>query len=266
MKNLTGKVAVVTGGGSGIGAGLCRTFAKAGMKVVVADIDGGAAARTASRLRDDGARALAVATDVADPESVERLAATAIAEMGAVHLVCNNAAVLVGGPLAKMTDDDWGWLLSVNLMGVVHGCRTFAPRLIAQGEGHIVNTASVGGFLAYSEMAVYCATKFAIVGFSEALRQDLEPHGIGVSILCPGKVATNLGAADRLRPANFPDAGGTSKVLDDLAEGGMDPLEVGEHVLRGVESDALYIFTHPEYREPFASRFAKVLAAFGRRS
>jgi short-subunit dehydrogenase len=114
-------------------------------------------------------------------------------------------------------------------------------------------------------MAVYCTTKFAIVGFSEALRQDLEPHGIGVSILCPGKVATNLGDADRLRPARFARAGGTSKVLTGLAEGGMDPLEVGECVRRGVESDALYIFTHAEYREPLANRFAKILAAFGRR-
>jgi NAD(P)-dependent dehydrogenase (short-subunit alcohol dehydrogenase family) len=266
MKDLRGKVAVVTGGGSGIGAGLCRAFAGAGMKVVAADIDEMAAERTAEELRRSGARAMAVRTDVADPDSVDRLAETATAEMGAVHLVCNNAAVLVGGPLAKMTEDDWRWLLSVNLMGVVHGCRTFAPHLVAQGEGHIVNTASVGGFLAYSEMAVYCTTKFAIVGFSEALRQDLEPHGIGVSILCPGKVATKLGDADRLRPASFARAGGTSKVLDDLAEGGMDPLEVGEHVLRGVENDAPYIFTHPEYREPFASRFAKILAAFGRRS
>jgi NAD(P)-dependent dehydrogenase (short-subunit alcohol dehydrogenase family) len=262
MKEVAGKVAVVTGGGNGIGAGICRTLQSAGMKVVVADIDQGAAERTAAALRAEGGQAIAVPTDVADLSSVERLAETTVAEMGGVHLVCNNAAVLVGGPLADMTEDDWQWLLSVNLMGVVHGCRVFAPRLVAQGQGHIVNTASVGGFLSYSAMTIYCTTKFAVVGFSEALRQDLEPLGIGVSILCPGAVRTTLVDADRRRPERFRKAGGTSKVLEEQMEDAMDPLAVGEHLLGGVRENARYIFTHPKFRDLFAAHFETILECF----
>lgn len=265
MKEVKGKVTVVTGGGNGIGRGLCRTLAAAGMRVVVADVNRVAAEETVAIVGKEGGEALAVQTDVADMASVEHLASVTEKEMGGVHLLCNNAAVLVGGPLQDATEDDWQWLLSVNLMGVVHGARAFAPRLVAQGEGHIVNTASVGGFLSYSEMGVYCTTKFAVVGFSDALRQDLLPHGVGVSILCPGKVSTTLDDADHLRPERLSDAGGTSKVLTDLAEGGMDPMDVGKRVLAGVRQNSPYIFTHPEYREPFAQRFAKILAGFGPR-
>jgi NAD(P)-dependent dehydrogenase (short-subunit alcohol dehydrogenase family) len=268
MRDLAGKVAVVTGGGSGIGSGLCRRFAAAGMQVVVADVDGAAAENVANALRGEGARACAVATDVADPAAVERLAETTVREMGGVHLVCNNAGVCIGGPLPEATEGDWQWLVSVNLLGVVNGCRAFVPRLVEQGEGHVVNTASIGGFLPYAGLAVYCTTKFAIVGFSEALRQEIEPAGIGVSILCPGGVRTNLAASDRLRPGAFGVAGGTSKVLDGLlAEAGdaIDPQLVGDCVIRGVEENAEYIFTHPGYRDLFEERFRKVLAAFDTR-
>jgi NAD(P)-dependent dehydrogenase (short-subunit alcohol dehydrogenase family) len=186
-------------------------------------------------------------------------------ELGGVHVVCNNAGVLVGGAMSEMTEADWQWLLSVNLMGVVHGSQLFAPILAEQGEGHIVNTASVGGFLAYPQMALYCTTKFAVIGYSDALRQDLAPKGIGVSILCPGKVTTNLAEADRLRPIGLGRAGGSSKVLSGGIEDGMDPREVGDHVVRGIGVNAHYIFTHPEFRKRLQAYFEGILTAFDSR-
>jgi len=264
MKDLAGKVAVVTGGGSGIGSGLCRRFGREGMRVVVADIERGAAENVAAAIRTAGGEALAVATDVADRRSVEALAQAALDRFDAVHLVCNNAGVFTGGPLLEMTESDWQWLLSVNLMGVVNGCSVFAPRLVAQGEGHIVNTASIGGFLSSSVMTIYCVTKYGVVALSEALRQDLELKGVGVSVLCPGPVETSLPEADHLRPAHLAPSGGTSAMLAPMVEGGLDPLDVGELVLRGVVENAEYIFTHAMFRDVVEQRFNRVLAAFGR--
>jgi NAD(P)-dependent dehydrogenase (short-subunit alcohol dehydrogenase family) len=260
---LAGQTAVVTGGASGIGSGLCRSFAAAGLAVVVADIDADGAEALASELRRAGARALAVAVDVARLESVEELAERSFAEMGGAHILCNNAGVIVGGNLDTATEDDWRWTLAVNLGGVVNGCRAFAPRLRAQGEGgHIVNTASVGGFLSAPGFGVYCTSKFAVVGFSDALRIELAPDGIGVSVLCPGNVRTNLLDADRNRPTEWSRSGGRVDALQEAIDTGIDPVEVGECVLRGIGDDAPYIFTHASYRDPFERRFRSVLAAF----
>jgi len=258
MSEWNGRVAVVTGGGSGIGSGMCRTFAERGMRVAVVDVDGAAAGKVAGQI---GGSARAFACDVSERSKVEALAGEVRGVLGAIDLVCNNAGVLVGGPMMETTEDDWQWLLAVNVLGVVHGSQVFGRLLAAQGHGHIVNTASVGGFLPYPDMATYCATKFAVVGFSEALRTELAPRGVGVSILCPGKVHTNLAQADRLRPEKHARAGGSSQILGQL-EDGMDPLEVGEMVLRGVEANAEYIFTHAEFRALFEERFARVLKAF----
>lgn len=261
MKDLAGRVAVVTGGGSGIGSGMCRAFAAAGIRVVVADVDDASAEAVAASMREVGGTAVAIAADVSRRADVEALAERALAEYGGVDIVCNNAGVLVGGPMLETTEDDWQWLLSVNLMGVVHGCQVFAPLLLERGQGHIVNTASVGGFLSFPNLAIYCTSKFAVVGYSEALYMELAPRGVGVSILCPGKVHTGLSGADRLRPERFARAGGTSQELGDLSDG-MDPIEVGRRVLRGIESDATYIFTHGEFRDYFDTRFTGVMAAF----
>jgi len=261
MREFKGKVAVVTGAGSGVGSGICAALARRGAAVVAADIDAEAAERTAAGIAGDGGRAIAVATDVCSRTSVEALARRAESELGGVDIVCNNAGVLVGGPMQEISEDDWQWLWSVNVMGVVHGCHVFAPMLIERGGGHIVNTASVGGFLSFSTLATYCTTKFAVIGFSEALQMELAERGVGVSILCPGKVHSNLDNADRLRPERFADAGGTSKELGDLGDG-MDPLEVGEHVARGIETEAPYIFTHPEFKALIEERFNKVLDSF----
>jgi NAD(P)-dependent dehydrogenase (short-subunit alcohol dehydrogenase family) len=262
MRELRGRVAVVTGGGSGIGRGLCRGFAAEGMAVAVADVDLASAEATAAGLRERGARAIAVHTDVSDGKSVEELAQRVVAELGGVHVVCNNAGVCIGGRPLENTEADWRWLVGVNLMGVVHGCHAFAPRLVAQGEGHIVNTASVGGFLAGPDLDVYCTTKFAVVGFSEALRMELAPKGVGVSILCPGQVLTRLPESERLRPHGFGPAGGTSGMLSPFIEGGMEPDDVAPLVLAGIRGDAEYVFTHEAYRALLADRFQRVLAAF----
>jgi NAD(P)-dependent dehydrogenase (short-subunit alcohol dehydrogenase family) len=263
MQDLKGKVAVVTGGASGIGLGIAQALARAGMRVVVADIEAAAADKAASDLRDAGAEAIAVPTDVADPDSVEALADSAIRELGGVHVVCNNAGVIVGGPLEKSTAHDWEWLLGVNVMGVVNGCRTFAPRLREQGQGgHIVNTASVGGLLPAPGLGVYCTSKFAVVGFTASLRLELAPDGIGVSTLCPGGVRTNLLAAERNRPQHMTDVGGDAEVIREMLESGMPPAQVGACVLRGIQEDTPYIFTHPEFRPIIENRFQEILAGF----
>ena len=262
VEELENKVAVVTGGASGIGRGLCEAFAGAAMRVVVADIDAAGAEKVCAELRDRGAEALAVPTDVSDRAATEALAETAFREMGAVHVVCNNAGVIVGGALQEATPDDWEWVFSVNVRGIVNGCHAFAPRLAARGEGHIVNTASIGGLLSGPGLGVYCASKFAVVGFTDALRYELAPQGIGVSTLCPGGVRTNLLESDRNRPAHLGDAGGRADALKESLEAGIDSIVVGKCVVEGIRANARYIFTHPEFREGVESRFKEILAGF----
>jgi NAD(P)-dependent dehydrogenase (short-subunit alcohol dehydrogenase family) len=232
------------------------------MHVAVADIDLPSAESIAASLREQGGKSLAVRVDVSDRNSIQQLALTTQRELGGIHVVCNNAGVLVGGPMQEMTDADWQWLISVNLRGVVHGSEIFGAILADQGAGHIVNTASVGGFLAYPQMAIYCTTKFAVVGYSDALRQELAPKGVGVSILCPGKVRTNLAESDRLRPIGLGRTGGSSKVLLGGIEDGMDPQRVGDCVTRGIRDNAAYIFTHPEFRKRLQAHFDGIVAAF----
>lgn len=262
MTDLGGRVAVVTGAGSGIGLGIAEALAEAGMRVAVCDIDAARAEDAAARLRAAGATVLAAVADVSRRDEVEQLARRVETDFGPVWLACNNAGVFCGGPLFEATEDDWKWLLSVNLMGVVHGCHVFGPLLRERGEGHIVNTASIGGLLPYSEMAAYCTTKAAVLFFSDCLRQELEPCGVGVSVLCPGVVRTRLDEADRLRPPQASKAGGTSAVLRGELDKGMDPLAVGRAVVDGVRKRQPYIFTHPQFRDIVAARFAQIVSAF----
>jgi NAD(P)-dependent dehydrogenase (short-subunit alcohol dehydrogenase family) len=265
MQELKGRVAVVTGGASGMGAGMCRAFAREGMAVAVADLDAQSAEKLAAELRDKGARSIAVGTDVSRRADVERLAERTLRELGGVDVVCKNAGVFIGGTMAEMTDDDWRWVLSVNLDGVYYGCQVFAPILRERGRGgHIVNTASVGGFLSAPIAAAYSVSKFGVVAFSEALRAELAPHHIGVSALCPGPVRSRLSDSDARRPAHLGKAGNRSPVLWDMIKEGIEPDAVGPIVVRGIRDDAPYIFTHVEWRDALRKRFDAVLAAFDR--
>jgi NAD(P)-dependent dehydrogenase (short-subunit alcohol dehydrogenase family) len=203
MKNLAGKVALVTGAAGGIGRGCALELAKAGAQLVLADIDENGLAAVENEVIALGTRALAVPTDVARPEAVERLAARAIEEMGRVDLLLNNAGVSVVAPAAKMTIDDWEWIVSINLWGPVRLIHALLPQMVARGSGHVVNVASMAGLVGAPGMSAYSLTKFGIVGYSEALRLEAAEHGIEVTVVCPGYVRTNLHRATRYRNEGF---------------------------------------------------------------
>jgi NAD(P)-dependent dehydrogenase (short-subunit alcohol dehydrogenase family) len=257
MHDLATKVAVVTGAGSGIGRAIALALSRAGMTVVAADIDTAGAAETCALAPTP---AVALPVDVADRRAVEALAERVARDVGPVAVLCNNAGVAVGGALLDATPEDWRWLLEVNLMGVVHGCGAFVPRMIARGEpAHVVNTASIGGFLAGGDLGVYCTTKYAIVGYSEALRAELAPHRIGVSVLCPGAYRTRLASAARNRTAE-PQVPTTDVAQLRFLTDADDPDTIAPHVLRGIRDDTPYIFTHTAFRSLLETRFATVLA------
>jgi NAD(P)-dependent dehydrogenase (short-subunit alcohol dehydrogenase family) len=266
MRELGGKVAVVTGGGSGIGRGMVLAFAGSGMHVAIADVELASAEKVADEARAHGVKALAIATDVSRRDSVEALAERVYGEFGATHLLCNNAGVAIFGELDAMTDSDWRWLLGVNLEGVVNGLQAFLPRMKAQpGEKHVVNTASVAGIAAMPGIGIYTATKYAVVGISETLRLEGAAWGLGVSVLCPGAVNTRIMESERNRPAAlgeskpvaFPLAGGANTIAD-----GLDPLAVGRRVRAAVQNDELYVFTHPGTRALFERRATAMRAGF----
>jgi NAD(P)-dependent dehydrogenase (short-subunit alcohol dehydrogenase family) len=248
LQELDGKVAVITGSGSGIGAALARACAAEGMRVVVVDVDEERATSVAAELPRGTAAARAV--DVSDAASVEALADFAFDTFGAVHLLCNNAGVSPAGRVWDFTDDEWGWLLGVNVRGVANGLRSFVPRMIAQGEGHIVNTGSGASFVATPRLGPYCATKHAIVGLSEALRYELDGTGIGVSVLVPAGVNTNIGDSMVRPSANDPDSIADdftvlTSALDETSLAMIEPEVVAEVTLVGVREGWPYIVMGP---------------------
>jgi NAD(P)-dependent dehydrogenase (short-subunit alcohol dehydrogenase family) len=269
MKDLSGKTAFITGGGSGVALGQAKVFAAAGMKVVIADIRqdhlDDAMAYFAGQ---PGAQVHAIRLDVTDRAAWARAADDAEARFGPVRLLCNTAGVSQFGPMQNATYDDWDWQLSVNLGGVINGIQTFVPRMLAQGPpGHIVNTASMSGFLSLPGTGIYATTKFAVRGLSECLRMDLEPLGIGVSVLCPGAVNTNIHEAVLTRPAHLARTGyygadpAMMASLKAVIEPGLDPVELGRKVLESVERNDLYIIPYSEFRDELISRLDRVLAA-----
>jgi NAD(P)-dependent dehydrogenase (short-subunit alcohol dehydrogenase family) len=265
VKDLEGRVAVVTGAASGIGAGLARALAAEGMRLALADIEEAPLVAVADELRAAGAHVITVGTDVSQRKSVEALAERVFSELGGAHVVCNNAGVCQGGPLLEMSDADWGWLLSVNFHGVRLGCSVFAPRMREQGEpGHILNTASVGGFLAGGGLGMYTTTKFAVVAYSEALAAELAPSGVGVSVLCPSLIRTNLMDAERNRPSEFGRSDAGLGFLTPGVEQGMDPDQVGRIAVRGIRDGAMWIFTDGSFTDLMEARFAGVSAALKR--
>lgn len=260
MKDLGGKVAVVTGAASGIGRALAARFAAEGMKVVLADVEEGPLSAVEADLRAQGASVLAVRTDVQQGAAVEALAARTFEHFGAAHVVCNNAGVGGGaGLLWTLTEADWAWTLGVNLWGVIHGIRAFVPGLVAQGEGHVINTASIAGLLSPALMGPYVATKHAVVAISEVLARDLALAGspVKVSVLCPGFVRTGIAESHRNRPEHLANARGAKEELSpagsiaaqmvrDQVAGGIPPEVVAARVVEAITEDRFYVLPHPE--------------------
>ncbi|HEV8674456.1 MAG TPA: SDR family NAD(P)-dependent oxidoreductase [Methylomirabilota bacterium] len=261
------RVAVVTGGGSGIGRALALAVARDGAHVVVADVDEAGMAETCRGVAGHGRQALAVPTDVAAAAAVHALADRAFSRFGAVHLLCNNAGVAVHGGLEAATLQDWQWVVGVNLWGVIHGLLAFLPRMIAQGPGgHVLNTASMAGLVASQGLGIYNTTKYAVVGLSETLAKDLKPHGIGVTVLCPMGVATRIRDAERARPAALVNPPGRPPAEPITLIGRtLTPEAVAEQALEAVRAGELYAITHQEGREPLQRRFARLEAAILRR-
>jgi NAD(P)-dependent dehydrogenase (short-subunit alcohol dehydrogenase family) len=271
MRELAGKAAFVTGGAGGIGFALGQAFAETGMKVMLADIEKDTLEAAVKSLRDVGHDVRGVVCDVADHVSVERAANASYEAFGNVHVLCNNAGVGGGSGIDDISLDTWRWVLDVNLMGVLHGIRTFLPHIRAHGEGgHIVNTASMAGMQSGLGFSPYAASKFAVVTMSEGLATQLKPLGIGVTVLCPGFVRTRISESarnrpDRYGPARSPDpaspAGMLAAHLAEHSQAGLDPSEVARQVLTAIREDELYVFTHPEMRDEVEERFAAVIAA-----
>jgi NAD(P)-dependent dehydrogenase (short-subunit alcohol dehydrogenase family) len=245
---------------------MALAFADAGMAVVLADVDLAAAETVRAEIEARGRRACAVETDVLRREALEALAARAYDEFGAVHVLCNNAGVVTFGPMDALTDADWQWVLGVNLLGVVHGLQAFLPRLKAQaGPKHVVNTASIAGVIPMAEIGPYVASKYAVVGLSEALRIEGAAWQLGCTVVCPGNVRTRIVQSARNRQ---PTLGGPHEVVNPevqrQTDAGIDPEDVGRLVCAAVVEDRQYVFTHPENRAEVETRFQAMLESFDR--
>jgi NAD(P)-dependent dehydrogenase (short-subunit alcohol dehydrogenase family) len=259
IESLTGKVGVVTGGASGIGRALAEGLAREGVKVVLADLDESGLARAVEAIRAGGGQAVAVRTDVTDREQVEALAERAWAAWGRVHILCNNAGVAMWGGLEGATHRDWQWVLGVNLWGVIHGLLAFLPRMIAQREGgHVLNTASMAGLIASQGLGIYNTSKYAVVGLSETLAKDLRPHGIGVSVLCPMGVATQIRASERNRPVHLRNEVPVPVPPVELIGRTLAPAEVAAMAVAAIRANELYVITHEEGLEPLRRRFQRI--------
>jgi NAD(P)-dependent dehydrogenase (short-subunit alcohol dehydrogenase family) len=270
MRDLKGKVAVVTGAASGIGRAMAERFGREGMRIVLADIEEKALMETREAFLKAGVDAIAMTVDVSRADQVEALAHRAFEKFGAAHIVCNNAGIGVGGFTWELSQAEWGWVLGVNLWGVVHGIRAFVPRMLAQGEGHVVNTASIAGLLSAPGMAPYCASKHAVVAVSECLHHDLNLIAGGkvkVSVVCPAWVRTRIADSERNRPAALPRRTGSSaaqaQVLEGLVRqavaGGIPPEEVAEQVLQAVLADRFWVLTHPKTKRAVEKRMQGIV-------
>jgi NAD(P)-dependent dehydrogenase (short-subunit alcohol dehydrogenase family) len=269
MQDLRGKTAFITGGASGMGLAMAEAFGREGMNVMLADIEADVAAKKAEELRAKQIKAASVQVDVTSRDSVRAGALATLAAFGKVHLVANNAGIGAGGPLGGVPEGDWDWVIDVNLKGVVYGMEVFAPLIESHGEGgHFVNTASMAGHISPPGMEPYCATKFAVVAMSEGWQQQLAPKNIGVSVLCPGLVSTNIYAGRRNRQnavygEQDKDFGQANlEQQRQWMAGGIDPLVVGQRVVEGVKDNDMYIFTHVEYEAVVRQRLERVLAGF----
>ncbi len=270
MRDLKGKVAVVTGAASGIGRAMAERFGREGMKLVLADVEEKALIDTRDAFLKAGVEAIAMTVDVSKPDQVERLAKRTFEKFGAAHVVCNNAGIGTGGFTWELSQPDWEWVLGVNLWGVIHGIRAFVPRMLSQGEGHVVNTASIAGLLSAPGMAAYCASKHAVVAISECLHHDLNLVAGGkvkVSVVCPAWVRTRIADSERNRPASAPRPPAASAPQAVLLEGlmrqaiagGIPPEEVADQVLQAVLEDRFWVLTHPKTKRAVEKRMQGIL-------
>jgi len=266
MQDFSGKVAFVTGAASGIGLGIARALAGAGMKVMLADIEKPALENAAKDLRSSGAMIQTIVCDVSDARSMVAAADATVAAFGKVHVLCNNAGVSTGGLVEECDDGDWDWVIGVNFLGVLNGCRAFLPHIKRHREGgHIVNTSSMAGLLGgIAGWGPYNSTKFAVVGLTEVLRQEGREGGFGASVLCPGGVNTNIYEAPRNRPGRFGPQVSKVAFMDnpDELKQGLDPRIVGELVLEAMRENRLYIFTDPRFRKLVEKRYQRILEDF----
>jgi NAD(P)-dependent dehydrogenase (short-subunit alcohol dehydrogenase family) len=263
MNELRGKVAAVTGAASGLGRAMALAFASEGMDVAMADVDEAGLGKTGDEAASHGVKTFSMRVDVSKAAEVDAVAERAAGELKAIHLVCNNAGVAVSGAAWENSEAEWQWLLGVNLWGVVHGVRAFAPRLIAQDEGHIVNTASVAGLISPPGMGAYCVSKHAVVALSESLHHDLRERGsrVGVSVLCPAYVPT------RIADSQSPQPGLKSKerlakeaaLRKAVAAGKLSADDVARAVVRAVKENRFYILTHAAIKGAVRARMEDVL-------
>jgi NAD(P)-dependent dehydrogenase (short-subunit alcohol dehydrogenase family) len=263
MDVVVGKTAVVTGGASGIGLAMAEAFANRGMNVVLADIEAGPLHEVAERLG-----AFAVRTDVSDEASVAALRDAALDRFGRVNVLCNNAGVGGGGPIAELSLESWKWTIGVNLWGVVHGVHHFLPHLMSHGDGHIVNTASIAGILSFPHMAAYNVSKHGVVTLSETLYQELLQSGstVGVTVLCPGFVNTRIIESERNRPEEMqqplaepdPMREQLRAVVSDLYAKTKPPAEVADLVIDAITTKQLYCFTDDAFAGDVAAHHGRL--------
>jgi len=278
MKDLNDKVAFVTGGASGIGLGIATALAQAGVRVMLADIEKAALDKAVEGLKRTNADVDGVIADVSLKDALEDAAAKTLDRFGKVHILVNNAGVGGEGPLSRSTPAGWEWVIGVNLWSVIYGFQTFVPLIQKHGEGgHIVSTSSMAGMISTAGVQ-YAVTKFGVVAMSEATRMELAPQNIGVSVLCPGFIRTNIMDFARNVPERFagtnvrrltelppsdPAAPLVAMATKRIAEG-LDPLYVGELVREAIEANELYIFTDTEFEPMFDARIAEIKKGFDR--
>ena len=274
MMNIAGKTAFVTGAASGIGLGVAAALARAGAKVMLCDIQEAALDVALEGLRATNADVDRVRADVSLKAELQAAADATLARFGKVHILVNNAGVGGSGGYGAWNDTGWDWTLGVNLMSVIWGVEIFGPLIESHAEGgQILSTASIAGLI-YPSASPYDVTKYGVVALSEGLRCDLAPRGIGVSVLCPGFISTNILRSARNVPARFggiaavsptrPVSAEAGRAFRDRVEQGIDPLYVGELVREGIENDWAYIFTDTEFEPPVKARFAAIEQGFDR--
>ena len=274
MEDVSNKTAFITGGASGMGLAMARSFASAGMRVAIADIEQGALTTVQKEFDATNASVITVQTDVSQGASIQDAVQKTIESFGKIHVLVNNAGIAAGGTLAESEMNDWRWTMNVNLDGVFNGIHEILPHMLEHGEsGHIVNTASLAGHFAVPNLGIYSASKFAVVAMSEVLRAELAEQPIGVSVLCPGVVNTNIFTSGRNRPDELQvertdDFSNLQRSTEDQVDFEsplreiLEPDVVGDMVLHAIQNDQFYIFTHPSFAPMVAARYQGISDAF----